>query len=116
VDVRVGRDERCLRYPRRIPEAALVQVREVEQDARPVALADQLLPRVREAGTCVRRRREPEGDTVSVGVGSAPHEAERTEAHLVEVLQSAWVRAEVLGAFEVEDRRKHAFAQARLDL
>ena len=53
---------------------------------------------------------------MSVCVGPAPHEAERAEAHLVEAFQSAGERAEVLGAFEVEDRREHAFAQARLDL
>src|SRR3712207_8645853 len=50
---------------------------------------------------------------VGVGVRPAPHEAERTQAPPVEVLERAQVRAEVLGALEVQDRRQDAAGEAR---
>ena len=49
---------------------------------------------------------------VRTGVRAAPQEAERTEPHLVEILERARVGAEVLRPLAVQDRGQHAVAQA----
>ena len=93
VSVRVGSDERCLRYTCTCPRSHARSGAEVEQDTKPVALEDELLPRICQPWARIRRRWEPgRGRRERGRVGPAPHEAERAEAHLVEVFQSAGVR------------------------
>jgi hypothetical protein len=112
VGVGVGRHQRHVGERGHVPEASLVEVREVHQDAEAVALAHQVPARARETGAGVGRGPKAEGDAVSVGVRAAPHEAERTQPHPVEILERARVGAEVLRPLEVQDRGKHAVAQA----
>jgi hypothetical protein len=113
----VGRHERCFGELCYVPESSFIQVREVDQGPKPVALLpDELLPCTTQARTCVRRGRKPERDAVGVDVGPAPHESQRPEARLVKFFERARVRAQVLGALEVQDGSHDPFAQALFEL
>src|SRR5437660_4201278 len=116
VGVRMAGDERRRRKSGNVPEAALVQVSEIDQDAEAVALRHE-----RAAGFCqsaagVGRRRERERDTFGERVRSAPDQAERAQPPLVEVLEILEIRLDRLGTFEVQNRRERAVVQRGLDL
>jgi hypothetical protein len=85
VRVGVGCDERRLRERRHVTQAALVEVREVDEDSQPVALSHELShelsPRAPQVRTSVKGGREQKGDPVGVDVRATLHEAERTEAY-----------------------------------
>ena len=62
-----------------VPEAALIEMREVDQDFQPVAGADQFLAEIGQARPGVGRRRTAERHAVPERVGPAPHRTERAQ-------------------------------------
>src|SRR4051794_40403073 len=114
VSVGMARHERRIRDPGYVPEAPLVEMREVNQNTEPVTLSDELSSRTGQARAGIGRSRKPEGDAMRVSVGAAPHEAERAESRLIERFKRSGVRAKVLGSLEVQHRSQHAITQARL--
>ena len=101
---RVRDDERRVGERGHVPEAALVQVGEVEHDPEPVAGPDELPARRGEPRARVGRGGDAERDALAERVRAAPDEPERAKTALVERLEPAEVRVERLGALEMEDR------------
>src|SRR6266850_1080947 len=99
-----------------VPEAAFVQVCEIDEDAELVALGNKAAADFRQSTADIGRGREPERDTFGESVGSAPHEAERAQPSLVEALEILEARFDRLSTFEVQNRRERAAVQRRLDL
>ena len=101
---RVGGDERPVGDLRDVPEPALVEVREVDEDPELVARLHERAAGVREPGADVgggdgRRER----DAVAEGVRPAPRDAERAQAARVQVGQVAQPGLDRLGALDVHD-------------
>ena len=55
VDIGVGRDQRCVRDGRDVPEASFVEMGQVDHDAQPVALAHQRFAEIGQSGAGVGR-------------------------------------------------------------
>ena len=103
MDAGVGGDQRSGGGVGDVPEAALVEVGEVDEDAKAVAGADEIEASRGEAGAGVWRTWEGERDTMAEDVGSAPDGAEAAEAFGVNGIEFGKVRAYGLSAFHVEE-------------
>ena len=116
VGARVGDDERRVGELGHVPEAALVQVGEVEHDPEPVARADELPAGGREPGTRVGGGGNAERNALAEGVGAAPDRPDRAQTPLEERLEPAELRVEGLGSLEMEDRADPVAVDARREL
>jgi hypothetical protein len=99
-----------------VPEAALVQVREIDEDPHAVARPHELAARGRQARTGVRRAGEPERYTLGEGVGTAPDEAEGAQARTIEHLEGVELGIDRVRALEVEDRGHRPAVEAGPEL
>ncbi len=104
IRVRVGRDERRLGELGDVPEAGLVQMREVDEDPEQVAGVDEVAARVGQPGAGVGRGGEAERDALGEGIRSRPDDAERAEAAAVPVVEIGEIGRDRLRALEVDDR------------
>ncbi len=116
VHVRMGRDERRVGEPGDVPEALLVQMREVDHHAEPVAGLDEGAAVIGQARPGVGARRIAERDAVAEHVRAAPDRADRAQARLVEHVEQAQVRIDRLGALDMHDRGEGAALVALADL
>src|SRR5215813_9457545 len=101
--VRVRGHERSATDFGDVPETSLVEVREVNQNAHPVARLDQLPACRRQPRTCIRRGWESERDAFRECIGTAPHQTQGAQTRPVEDLQCVELRIDWFGAFEVEN-------------
>ncbi len=108
VGVGVRRNERRVAQLGHVPEAAFVDVRQVDQDLQPVAGADQLLAKVGQARARVRRRRAAERHAVPERVRPAPYRTERAQARGMQHVKRFELRIDRLRAFDMQNRRQHA--------
>ena len=111
VRVRVRRDDRAVGDLGHVPEPALVQVRDVDEDAELVARTHQRAAGVGQAGAGVRRRGKPERDAFGERVRARPDDADRAQPARIPVLQVRQVFGDRLSAFDVHDRGDLAFAE-----
>ena len=114
--VRMRRDERRVGELRHVPEAGLVEVRQVDQDAARVAVGDERAPGIGQPRPGVGRRREAERNAAGKGVRPAPDEPERTQAGLVEDVEEVEIGVDRVRALDVQHAREHAAADRALDL
>src|SRR5262249_20345496 len=97
-------------------EPALVDVRQIDQNPKLVAPANQFLPEVGQTWSRVRRRWTPKGHTVAKGIRPAPNRPQRTQPGGTQYLQQLELRIDGFGAFEVKDSSQNAFVLALLDI
>ena len=90
---------------RDVPEPALVEVGEVDEDPERVALAHERAAGVREPRTAVRRGGRRERHAVPERVRPAPGEAERAQPERVQRGERLEVRVDRLRALDVHDRQ-----------
>ncbi len=102
VDVGMGGDQRGGGELGDVPEAALGDVREVDEDALGVTGGDQALAGLGEAGAEIGRVREAERHAVAEDVGAAPDRADRAQARGIEHVEEVELLVDGLGAFDVE--------------
>ena len=86
-----------------IPESALVEVRQVDQNPQPVAGRDQLLAEVRQAGSRVGRRGTTEWHAMPERIRPAPDRAERAKSRLIQDVQEFEFRVDCFRAFDMKN-------------
>ena len=116
VGVGMRGDQRRVAQLGDVPEAALVEMRQVDQDFQPVAGADQLLAEIGQAGPDVGRRRTAERHAVPEHVRPAPHRAERAQPGLMQHVERLELRVDRLGAFDMQHRGQRAGVDAMADV
>ncbi len=103
--VGMGGDERRVADRGDVVEALFVQVRQVDHDLELVALADQRLAGIGQAGAGVGVAGIAERHAVAEDGRAAPDRAERAQAGGVPDVQRVKIGADRLGAFHMHDRR-----------
>src|SRR5437868_14303854 len=106
--IRVAGDQGRLRQFRDVPEASLVEMREVDQDPEAVALGYEAAVGRRQPLADVGRRGEAEGDALCECVRPAPDKADRAQPALVALREVPELRLDRLGPLEGQDRRSRA--------
>ena len=99
-----------------VPEPALVEVRQIDQNPQPVASADQLLAEVRKTGSRVGRRGTAERHAMPERIRPAPNGAERAKSRLIQYVQELEIRVDCFRAFDMKNRCQYAVLQASLDI
>ena len=102
VRIRMRGDQRRVREPGDVPEALLVEVREVEHDSQAVAGLHQGPPGIGEPGPRVGTGGKAEGNAVPEDRRPAPDRSERAQAALVQDIQHVVIRVDRLRPLEVE--------------
>ena len=109
-------DERRIRDLGHIPEALLVEMREIDHDLAPVAGADQVTPEIGQPGTGVRTGRVAEGDAVAEDVRAAPDRPNRSKSATIQHIEHEKVRVDTFRAFDVQDGREGSVLDAGADV
>src|SRR6266516_2394213 len=94
-----------------IPKTLLIEMREVEHNAKAIAGADQLSPRVCQPRTGIGRMGKLERHAVSESIRSTPDYTKRAQSCLVENLERVQSRINSLCSLEVQDRSENALTQ-----
>ncbi len=102
VGVGMAGDERCRRELGHVPEAPLVQVRQIDHDAQRVAATDERLAGFREPRADVGRAGIPEGHPMRESVRAAPDGTDRAQARGMKDLERIEARVDGLGPLDVE--------------
>ena len=113
VRARVGDHERLGGDLRDVPEPALVEVGEVDEDPERVALAHERAAGVGEPRADVRRGGRRERHAVPERVRPAPRDAERAQPERVQRGQALELRVDRLRALDVHDRPDRPAARGR---
>src|SRR5947209_4289876 len=90
-------------------------MREVDQDAEPVAGTDQLASQGGEAGSGVGRTIEVEGNALAERVSTAPDRTERTHSSSVKHLQCIEIIVDRLRPFNVQQGSEDAILETAFD-
>ena len=116
--VRVGMrgDQRRIADRGDVPEAAFVQMRQIDQNPQPVAGADQRLAELGQTGAGIGRRRTAERHAVAERIRPAPDRAERAQPRRIQHVQDLEIRVDGLGAFDMKHRRQHVIGEAAFDV
>ena len=116
VGVGVRRDQRRIRDLGNVPKAALIEVRQIDQNPQPVAGADQRLAEIGQTGAGIGRGRTAERHAVAEHIRPAPHRPKRAQPRCVQHVKQFEIRIDCFGAFDMQHRRQRAVGEAAFDI